>query len=694
LLAIYHIHDLKMKVFKDSACQNLTLCSGSINSNAKAMISKKILAMPRNAKRLIVCSVDFILLPFALWASFSLRLGEFYLPEGDIRYLFLVVPVVAVPIFARLGLYRAIIRHIGFFAMWAVIKAVSLYTLVWGVIVLLSGVPGVPRSVLLINFLVGVLLIGGSRAIARWWLAGSLKTGSTGRVQKRVAIYGAGCSGIQIATALSGSPDFKPVAFIDDKKNLQRNYIAGLRVYAFGQLSSIMDDLQVTDVLLAIPSASRSRRNQIISMLEPFSIHITTVPGLDDLASGKVKVEDVREVGVRDLLGREAVTPDNNLLTANVKDKAVLVTGAGGSIGSELCRQIIKIGPKELILYERSEHALYAIENELRELAQRLYPGTQDFSTRITPILACVTNQNRLEKVCSAFAVQAIYHAAAYKHVPMVEKNPMEAVTNNIIGTYRSARAAMNTGVETFVLISTDKAVRPTNTMGASKRFAEMILQGLARQHEIGTRFTMVRFGNVLGSSGSVVPLFREQIKNGGPVTVTDPKIIRYFMTIPEASQLVIQAGAMGKGGDVFVLDMGEPVKIIDLAKRMIRLSGFEIKDAENPGGDIEISYSGLRPGEKLYEELLIGENVSLTQHELIMTAEEDCLSWPVIESFLERFNKAIESNDVEKVRSLLVEAVVGYSPQCEVADLVFGKNKRTSIAKTSSILAYKKKSL
>jgi FlaA1/EpsC-like NDP-sugar epimerase len=654
------------------------------------MIAQSILKLPRNIKRLIVLSVDLFLLPFALWVSFSLRLGEFYWPVGDIRYLFAVIPVIAFPIFVRFGLYRAIIRYIGFLAMWAVIKAVSLYTLVWGVVVLLSAVPGVPRSVLLINCLVTVLLIGGSRAIARWWLSGSFELKSRNRLQKRVAIYGAGSSGIQIATALSGSSGFKPVAFIDDKKTLQSNYIAGLRVFAFSQLSSVIDDLQVTDVLLAIPSASRASRNQIISMLEPYSIHITTVPGMDDLASGKVKVEDVREVGVRDLLGREAVVPDNSLLNANVKDKSVLVTGAGGSIGSELCRQIIKIGPKELILYERSEHSLYAIENELRELAQRLYPETQDFANRITPILACVTNQNRLEMVCSAFAIQTIYHAAAYKHVPMVEKNPMEAVTNNIIGTYRSALAAMNTGVETFVLISTDKAVRPTNTMGASKRFAEMTLQGLANQPGIGTRFTMVRFGNVLGSSGSVVPLFREQIKAGGPVTVTDPKIIRYFMTIPEASQLVIQAGAMGKGGDVFVLDMGQPVKIVDLAKRMIRLSGFEIKDAENPGGDIEISYSGLRPGEKLYEELLIGENVSLTQHELIMTAEEDFLPWPIIELFMKRFNETIESNDVEKVRSLLVEAVVGYSPQCEVVDLVFGKNKKTSIAKTSSILACK----
>jgi FlaA1/EpsC-like NDP-sugar epimerase len=637
-----------------------------------------IIELPRNTKQVIVCGVDHILLLFALWASFSLRLDELYFPEGDIRYLFLAVPIIAIPIFIRLGLYRAIIRYIGFRAMWAVIKAVSLYTLVWGVIVLLSGVPGVPRSVLLINWLMAVLLIGGSRAIARWWLAGSFKSGVSNRVIKRVAIYGAGSAGIQIATALSGSPDFKPVAFIDDKKTLQRNLIAGLQVYAFSQLSSLIDDLQVTDVLLAIPSASRRKRNQIISMLEPYTVHITTVPGLDDLASGKVKVEDVKEVGVLDLLGRESASPNDDLLNANVRDKVVLVTGAGGSIGAELCRQIIKIGPRELILYERSEHALYAIENELIDLVRRLYPESEETNNCLTPILASVTNQSRLETVCTAFGVQTIYHAAAYKHVPMVEKNPLEAVTNNIFGTYRSALAAINTGVDTFVLISTDKAVRPTNTMGATKRFAEMILQGFAGRSDIPTRFTMVRFGNVLGSSGSVVPLFREQIKSGGPVTVTDPKIIRYFMTIPEAAQLVIQAGAMGKGGDVFVLDMGEPVKIVDLAKRMIHLCGFEIKDAENPGGDIEISYSGLRPGEKLYEELLIGDNVSPTQHDLIMSAEEDSISWPNIVSFIERFNDVIESNDVEKSRALLVEAVAGYSPQCDVADLVFGKNKES----------------
>ncbi|MCP4000526.1 MAG: polysaccharide biosynthesis protein, partial [Gammaproteobacteria bacterium] len=509
---------------------------------------------------------------------------------------------------------------------------------------------------------------------------------------KRVVIYGAGAAGTQIAAALSGSPDFKPVAYIDDKNSYQGNFIQGLPVYAFRQLNVVIKEFGITDVLLAMPSISRSRRSEIIAMLEPFSVHVMTIPGMDDLASGKVRVNDVKEVGLRDILGRDPVVPDYDLLTVNVKGKAVLVTGAGGSIGSELCRQIINIGPEALILYEQNEHALYTIENELNELAQKVHSQNLDLSNKITPILASVTNQGRLELVCAAFEIQTIYHAAAYKHVPMVEKNPVEAVSNNILGTYYAAQAAINTEVDTFVLISTDKAVRPTNTMGASKRFAEMILQGLSQDNQHKTRFTMVRFGNVLGSSGSVVPLFREQIKNGGPVTVTDPEIIRYFMTIPEAAQLVIQAGAMGQGGDVFVLDMGEPVKILDMARRMIHLSGFKVKDADNPDGDIEIAYSGLRPGEKLYEELLIGDDAKPTQHDLILTAEEESLPWDRIDKLVGFFIEAVAKDDVEKSRALLMEAVKGFHPQCDVADLVFEK-KRASENSTveSNILEYKR---
>lgn len=655
------------------------------------MIKRIILNLPRYAKRLIVLCVDLVLLPLAMWVSFSLRLGELYVPRDGIILLYIAIPVIAIPIFIRFGLYRAIIRYIGFLAMWAVVKAVSLYSLSWGVLVLLTAIPHVPRSVLLINWLVTILLIGGSRAIARWWLSGSFNSASNNEQRKKVAIYGAGDAGRQIAAALADNGDFKPVAYIDEKKLLQGHYIQGLPVYGPGQLSKVIKDSMVTDVLLAMPAASRSRRSEIISMLEPYPVRVTTLPGLEDLASGKVKVDDIREVGARDLLGRDPVGADDQLLNANVKNKVVLVTGAGGSIGSELCRQIIRIKPKALILYEQNEHALYDTEIELNELVQQEFSSSVNMLDDtipllasqtnhgrldiITPILASVTNQSRLEMVCAAFGVQTIYHAAAYKHVPMVEKNPLEAINNNILGTYRAAKAAINSHVDTFVLISTDKAVRPTNTMGASKRFAEMILQGLSKKTDCKTRFTMVRFGNVLGSSGSVMPLFREQIKNGGPVTVTDPEIIRYFMTISEAAQLVIQAGAMGRGGDVFVLDMGKPVKILDMAKRMIHLSGFEVKDEDNPDGDIEITFTGLRPGEKLYEELLIGENVIPTQHELILSADETSIPWEQVETFVEQFTEVVENYDVGECRILLMDAVSEFHPQCKVSDLVFEQN-------------------
>jgi len=649
------------------------------------MLVDQLLKLPRDVKRFIALSFDLLLIPLALWASFSLRLGEIYIPAGNIRYLFFVAPLIAIPLFVRFGLYRAIIRYIGFLAMWAVVKAVSLYTLLWGVLVLLTATAGVPRSVLLINWLMTILLIGGSRAIARWWLLGSFKSSPQNRAKKRVAIYGAGDAGIQIASALASSPKFKPVAFIDDNPSLQGNYIGGLRVYSFTQLGSIIDSLAVTEVLLAMPSATRSSRSSIIARLEPFAVHVTTLPALDDMASGEVRADDVREVGVRDLLGRDPVNPDERLISGNIRGKVVMVTGAGGSIGSELCRQIIRIGPATLILFERSEHDLYLIEGELLGMAERLYPGLDAKEDFIVPILASVTVRHRIESVCQAFGVQTIYHAAAYKHVPMVEKNPLEAIRNNILGTYTAAIAAIDCGVETFVLISTDKAVRPTSTMGATKRFAEMILQGLSRRENIKTRFSIVRFGNVLGSSGSVIPLFRKQIKNGGPVTVTDPKIIRYFMTIGEAAQLVIQAGAMGHGGEVFVLDMGEPVKILDMAVKMIHLSGLHLKDAENPDGDIEIVFTGLRPGEKLYEELLIGENVSPTEHPLIMSADESSGSWGEISEHIELFREAVQTNEVMAARTLLVDTVSGFNPQCDVVDLVQGKITHTANGPTAN---------
>jgi len=632
---------------------------------------------PRNKKRILMLLGDLIFIPSALWLSFSLRLGVFYVPEAEIPYLFLLAPIISVPIFIRFGLYNAIIRYIGFHALWAVMQAVTLYALIWGLVALLSGVEGLlPRSVVIINWFVALLLIGGTRMIARWWLSGvnpitRLKLNDQLGARNNVVIYGAGSAGVQLATALSFSSEYKPVAFLDDDPHLKSHQVIGFPVFSFIQLGHLIDKYKVTEVLLALPSASRSQRNKIVSKLEPYPVCVRTLPGIAELAQGKMKVDDIREVEIEDLLGRDPVKPNCDLLESNIKEKVVLVTGAGGSIGSELCRQIICLSPGKLILFDHSEFALYSIEKELLESLRNNNVANKT-DLKIIPILGTVCNQNRLERVCEVYGVQTIYHAAAYKHVPMVEKNPAEAIRNNVFGTLKTALAAIKTGVETFVLISTDKAVRPTNTMGASKRFAELILQGLSNNKDSPTRFCMVRFGNVLGSSGSVVPLFREQIQSGGPVTVTDPKVIRFFMTIPEAAQLVIQAGAMGKGGDVFVLDMGKPVNILDLAKTLIRLSGLEAKDEDNINGDIEIQFTGLRPGEKLYEELLIGDNVSLTDHPLIMRAEEEVLSWDSVQKTLDGFEEALSTCDQGKIRQLLLDVVSGYKPQCGIEDVIY----------------------
>jgi len=569
----------------------------------------KFLGLSRSAKRATMLVFDVCILIITLFASFSMRLGEWHWLSSDVIWLIIAAPFIAIPVFIRFGLYRAIVRYIGFQALWSIIQAVSLYALLWGSLVMLSGtaVSSVPRSVTIINWVVAILLIGGSRMIVRWWFAGAICKNKLSKPHqpsktKNIIIYGAGEAGAQLSGALHYSTELSPAAFLDDDFTLQKQQINGLRVHSPSDLSSLINKYQIEEILLAIPSASRERKREIIAQIEPNSIRVRTLPSVAEIAQGKVKLEDLREVNIDDLLGRDVIPPNKDLLFANIKNKVVMVTGAGGSIGSELCRQIIALQPKQLILFEQNEHALYQIEKELLGFS----------CIDVLPVLGSVAHQERVERICKHFKVQTIYHAAAYKHVPMVEKNTIEGVQNNIFGTLRCACAAAKTDVETFVLISTDKAVRPTNTMGATKRFAELILQALAQRSEFSTHFTMVRFGNVLGSSGSVVPLFHEQIRQGGPVTVTDPNIIRYFMTIPEAAQLVIQAGALGQGGDVFVLDMGEPVRILDLAKRMIHLSGLDIRDDNHPNGDIEITFTGLRPGEKLYEELLIGNNVSL----------------------------------------------------------------------------------
>jgi FlaA1/EpsC-like NDP-sugar epimerase len=628
--------------------------------------------LSRRIKAAILISTDSVFTLFALWAAFSLRWSDWYLPKGDEWYLFAVAPMIAVPIFIRLGLYHAIIRYIEIRALWTIIQATTLYSIIFAFILYESGIKSVPRTVSLLNWLLIIVLVSGSRFFVRWWLDDVYyRVSDDGddmeRDKKNVVIYGAGSAGVQLASALVHGGEFKTVAFIDDNPLLHKQKINGVKICPFESLSYLMEHHHVANVLLAIPSASRVRIREIIELLEPYAVHVLSMPSVSDIAQGKVTFDTLQEVDIADLLGRDPVEPVTALLQANVTNKVVMVTGAGGSIGSELCRQIMQLQPRKLVLFEQNEFALYAIEKEL-----------QQRNITVLPVLGSVTNAIRVEKVCKTFGVQTIYHAAAYKHVPMVEKNPAEAVWNNILGTLHTAQAAIETGVETFVLISTDKAVRPTNTMGATKRFAELILQALSNNADTAhkTRFTMVRFGNVLGSSGSVVPLFREQIANGGPVTVTDKRIIRYFMTIPEASQLVIQAGAMGQGGDVFVLDMGEPILIVDLAKRMIHLSGLQIKDDVHPNGDIEIQFTGLRAGEKLYEELLIGDNVSKTSHPRIMRAEETMIPWSELEQMLKALELATKNDNFEQMRVVLQQAVVGFKPQCEIGDLLWKQRR------------------
>ncbi len=636
-------------------------------------------SLPRLYKRALIAITDSLLLVSALWSAFSLRLGEFYLPsETHLLALFLPIPLIAIPIFTRFGLYRAIIRYIGLRALWAVVQAVSLYSILMGLMITLVRIEGVPRSVILINWIVAMMLIGGTRMIARWWFSGALgNIHSASKKRKKVVIYGAGSAGIQLATALTYSSEFKPVAFIDDKSELHNTHANSLKVYPYKKLGGLIQKMGVDEVLLALPTASRARRNYIIRSLQNFPVHVRTLPGMADIAGGQVKIEDIKEVDIEDLLGRDSVTPYTDLLDSNIRDKVVMVTGAGGSIGSELCRQILKLHPKCLILFEQNEYALYNIEAELTTIEHSPEANSLvDSSSDVVPVLGSVLDELRFEQVCKTFAVNTIYHAAAYKHVPLVEKNPLEAIRNNIMGTLTAAQTAVETGVERFVLVSTDKAVRPTNVMGASKRFAEMILQGLATQ-VTNTRFCMVRFGNVLGSSGSVVPVFRKQIQDGGPITVTHPDIIRYFMTIPEAAQLVIQAGAMGTGGDVFLLDMGEPVKIDELARKMIRLSGLEVKDEENPGGDIAIKYTGLRPGEKLYEELLIGNNPIGTKHPRVYRAIEDSVAWDELQTYIRLLKKGLDTSDCESALTLLLNVVSEYNPQGSIEDLTWKEKRR-----------------
>ena len=599
--------------------------------------------------------LDVILILLAFWLSFFLRLDTFQLPDHRMAMLGLVAPVIAIPIFIRNGLYRAVIRYMASDVIWTVLRAVTLFIMIWAMVVLFSGIPGMPRSVVLINWVLCLIFVGGSRFVAQWLTNVYLTTLhelEENSKSKRVLIYGAGEAGIQLASGLASDRETQVVGFIDDANLLHNQLIKGIRVYSSNNLSELVKNTRAAEILLAMPSVSRGRRAEILSTLELLPVPIRTLPDIASIVSGKVKVQDVREIDIADLLGRESVPPDENLMRRNIDGRVVMVTGAGGSIGAELCRQIAMLNPKKLVLYEQSEFNLYNIDQELKK-RDRGYIS----------ILGSVHDANHITEQCKFHEVDTIFHAAAYKHVPLVEANPAMGAKNNIFGTYITAQAAIAAKVKSFVLISTDKAVRPTNVMGATKRFSELVLQSLnGTEFASETRFVMVRFGNVIDSSGSVIPLFRDQINMGGPVTVTHEEVTRYFMTIPEASQLVIQAGAMGQGGEVFVLDMGEPVKIYDLAIKMVKLSGLTLKEGENGDGDIEIEFSGLRPGEKLYEELLIGDHVSKTQHNRIMMANEKFLPWGEIETKLDLLERAVQQGNAKQIKGVLSSVVEGYS--------------------------------
>ena len=624
-----------------------------------------LLALPRNIKKVIFVIHDAVVIFVAFWFAQNLKASysqEWAEPANWLA--FAATAVLTILLFTRLGLYRAVTRYVS----TKVLTTAVLGSAISGVLFFLSVLLFEQRLRLALPvayFLMLVVLIAGSRIMLRTML--------TNRHRKQmipVIIYGAGQSGRQLLEAIKQVSEYNAVAFVDDNTAIQRMVIYDLPVHKPSEIGNLINRYGVEKILLAIPSASTEVRKNIIHQLEAYPCEVLTIPGMKDLVDGKISASSLKKVSVVDLLGRDPVAPRPELMAADISGKVVMVTGAGGSIGSELCRQIIRNQPAKLILFELSEFSLYSIDKELRDF--QTASGT---AIEVLPILGSVQHRKRLFTIMQAFGVQTVYHAAAYKHVPMVEFNTIEGVRNNIYGTMFCAQAAIDARVETFVLISTDKAVRPTNTMGASKRMAELVLQALAAEPGQSTRFCMVRFGNVLGSSGSVVPVFEQQIAIGGPVTLTHADITRYFMTIPEAAQLVIQAGAMGKGGDVFVLDMGDSVKIIDLAKQMIRLSGLEVKDAAHPEGDIEIQVTGLRPGEKLYEELLIGDEVQKTTHPRIMTASEVMLPWNVLSDIITRMDEACRESDQLTLRRLLLEAPTGFAPKDDICDLVWQQN-------------------
>jgi FlaA1/EpsC-like NDP-sugar epimerase len=656
-------------------------------------LRNSLLAYPRLVKQSLAVVSDVIICAIAVQLSMDLRLEAHSSWGFQHTWMLLAGLSLFIPIFIGMDLYRAIFRFAGLQIIYSLNKAMSVYALLYAAVFTVIGIDEVPRSVGLLQPLIFGLGIVSSRLFVRYWLGGFGRSNLMVSTP-RALIYGAGSAGRQLAGGLLTSSDVKIVGYVDDDDRLHGHNLNGLNIFSPHKLASVVQSKQVTQIFLAIPSVSQRRRNEVISELLPLHVQVRTLPSLADLASGKVTVSDLRELNIEDLLGREPVVPNPLMLAKNITGKSVMVTGAGGSIGSELCRQIVKAHPACLLLVELSEFALYEIHRELEAALQEMALPDSEFwmgsmsaaVPKLVPLLANVRDAHRMAEILRTWRPSTVYHAAAYKHVPLVEHNPAEGVKNNMQGTLVSATQAALHGVTDFVLVSTDKAVRPTNIMGTTKRLAEMVLQAKAASQGLKfgeapskTRFSMVRFGNVLGSSGSVVPLFRKQITEGGPITLTDERMTRYFMTIPEAAQLVIQAAAMATGGDVFVLDMGQPVKILDLAKRMVELSGLTVLDSNNPKGDIEILVTGLRPGEKLYEELLIGDNPLSTSHPRIMKAHEEFLPWDELESKLNILNGALESNNVPVICSLLKELVPGYQPEGHVVDWVWMENQKTS---------------
>ena len=621
--------------------------------NRKLIVSSRLVhrlvGLSRSSKTLIVIIADYTLLVFSFWASLSIRANTFYLPSMESNFLILLAPFIAIPIFYFFGLYKSLIRYSNYQSLLTIMIAGSVYTLLWFLIVISVGIVEKPYDFLIINWMMTLFCVGGVRYVARWILT------QRSREYSHVVIYGAGSAGIQLESAMKYNSEIKVIAFIDDDQSMHGQYIEGIKIYDPSSLSWLAEKQGASEVLVAVPSISRSKKYKLLQFLKQFPMVIRLLPGLTDLAQGRVSVSDLKRIKIEDLLKREVREPNKELLKKDIQNRNVLVTGAGGSIGSEICRQVIRQQPNLLILFEISEYALYKIEKELLEIKS---------DVQIMAVLGNVTNKQRLEIIFDRYNVHTIYHTAAYKHVPMVEKNTLAGLRCNIFGTLACVEAAINSDVQSFIFISTDKAVRPTNIMGATKRFAELILQALATENKdskVNIRISIVRFGNVLGSSGSVVPLFREQIEKGGPVTVTDPNIIRYFMTISEAAQLVIQAGSMGSAGEIFILDMGEPIPILQLAKDMIRLSGMSIRDRNNSDGDIEIKITGLRPGEKLYEELLIDDTASTTKHEKIMMANDKGISMEKIREKLLELEEAEREDDYIRIKQVFTDTVEGF---------------------------------